>query len=242
MIAIPAVDLRNGACVQLVGGDFADERIRLDHPAEVARGWIEIGFRRLHLVDLDAAAGRGALLRTPNAESIRAILGATMPPVQVGGGVREADDVETLVSEGASQVVIGTRALEDPDWMAEVAYAHPGRVIIAADVRQRSVVTRGWSRTLALRIEEVMERCRGLPLAGVLITAVHREGRLDGIDLPLMEDVVDAADVPVIAAGGVTTFGDLHALADCGVSAAVLGMALYTGALNARAVALEFAA
>jgi phosphoribosylformimino-5-aminoimidazole carboxamide ribotide isomerase len=242
MMAIPAVDLRDGACVQLVGGDVDDERVRLDHPVEVARAWIEMGFRRLHLVDLDAATGRGALLRTPNAESIRAILGSAAAPVQVGGGVREEDDVEALVLEGASQVIIGTRALEDPDWMTTVACAHPGRMILAADVRQRTVVTRGWSRSLGLRIEEVMERCRGLPLAGLLVTAVHREGRLNGVDLPLMEDVVEAADVPVIAAGGVTSFGDLHALADCGVSAVVLGMALYTGTLNARAVALEFAA
>jgi phosphoribosylformimino-5-aminoimidazole carboxamide ribotide isomerase len=237
MIAIPAVDLREGACVQLVGGSYADERVRLSDPVSVARGWPQMGFRRLHVVDLDAATGAGS-----NWKVVEAILREDSAEVQVGGGVRSTEMVEQILTAGAERVVVGTRALEDPDWLAEVASLHPGLVIVAADVRDRRVVTRGWTRTLPLDILDVVEELNALPLGGLLVTAVHLEGQLRGTDLALMEDVAATSHFPVIAAGGVTTMDDLHALERRGVQAAVIGMALYTGALDARAVAMEFGA
>jgi phosphoribosylformimino-5-aminoimidazole carboxamide ribotide isomerase len=236
MIAIPAVDLRDGACVQLVGGSYANEAIRLDNPVEVARGWMRAGFQRMHVVDLDAATGRG-----DNASIVRDILTDVSGSIQVGGGIRSGDTVERLLQEGASWVVLGTRALEEPEWLAGTASTFPGQLIVAADVRERQVVTRGWARTLSRSVLDVIEQLNDIPLGGVLVTAVHREGRLAGTDLFLMEDVAELSAHPVIASGGISTVGDLRELSERGIAAAVIGMALYTGALDARSVAEEFA-
>ena len=236
MIAIPAVDLRGGACVQLVGGSYAEERVRLEDPLSVVRDWAGHGFRRLHLVDLDAATGRGT-----NEELIRDILGDRSLDVQVGGGIRSGETIERLLSEGAHHIVLGTRALEEMDWLAQMTSLFPGELIVAADVRERRLVTRGWSRTLPREILDAVNELNDLPLAGLLVTAVHREGRLGGADLPLMEDVAEESSVPVIASGGIASMNDLRSLADRGVAGAVIGMALYTGALDPRLVAEEFA-
>jgi phosphoribosylformimino-5-aminoimidazole carboxamide ribotide isomerase len=235
VIAIPAIDLREGACVQLVGGSFDAERVRLSNPVGVAREWHRLGFARLHVVDLDAAMGRGT-----NALPIREIVDERTADVQVGGGLRNIDQVSALLASGARYAIVGTRALEDLDWLAELAGEHPHEVILAADVRERRIVTQGWQRTLPRHILDVVDEIQDLPLAGVLVTAVHREGQMLGVDLPLMEDVVETCPFPVLAAGGVGGMGDLWALQDRGVSGVVIGMALYTQALNPRAVAEEF--
>lgn len=236
MIAIPAVDLRGGACVQLVGGSYAHERVRLDDPLGVARSWTSFGFRRLHIVDLDAATGRGS-----NEDIVSDILRERTMDIQVGGGVRSGETIERLLADGAHRVVVGTRALEEMEWLAEMASLFPNELIVAADVRDRRVVTRGWSRTLPRDILDAVAELNELPLAGLLVTAVHKEGQMRGTDLPLMEDVAELSVAPVIGSGGVTTMDDLRALADRGVAAAVIGMALYTGALDPRVVADEFA-
>lgn len=237
MIAIPAVDLRAGKCVQLVGGDYDAQKVQLDDPPSVARDWIRTGFNRLHIVDLDAATGRGH-----NTEVIRDLLRDAGVPVQVGGGVRHDARIERLLDEGADWVVVGTRAVEDEDWRGEMAHRYPGRLIIAADVRERSVVTKGWAETSRLNVIDFVEELNGLPLGGVLVTAVHLEGRMEGTDLPLMEDVAEASAWPVYASGGVTTLDDMRALEHRGLAGAVLGMALYTGVLDARRLAEEFGA
>ena len=237
MIAIPAVDLREGAVVQLVGGDFEQEKVRLDDARDVARRWADHGFRWLHVVDLDAAAGRGA-----NGPLVRDLLAESAALVQVGGGVRTTERVESLLADGASRVIVGTRAVEDLDWLREIADRNPGTIVLAADVRDRRVVTHGWTKTQALHVVDLVEELAGVPLAGLLVTAVHREGRMEGTDLPLMEDVAEASAWPVFASGGVASMADLRALEDRGVAGAVIGMALYTGALDARTVAEEFAA
>jgi len=236
VIAIPAVDLRDGACVQLVGGEYSQERVRLEDPVAVAREWTRYGFRRLHVVDLDAATGRGS-----NRELVTEILRDTSAEVQVGGGVRRTAHVEELISSGAAAVVVGTRAVEDIDWVTRLATAWPNEIIVAADVRDRRVVTQGWTRTLARDILDVTEELNALPLAGLLVTAVHREGQMQGADLFLVEDVVEAASFPVYASGGIGSIADLRALAERGVSAAVIGMALYTGAVDPWHAAEEFA-
>jgi phosphoribosylformimino-5-aminoimidazole carboxamide ribotide isomerase len=236
MIVIPAVDLREGACVQLVGGSYANEQVRLENPLEVARGWARAGFTRLHVVDLDAATGRGN-----NAAIVRDMLGEVPANIQVGGGVRSGDTIEKLLDEGATWVVLGTRALEEPEWLAGTASSFPGQLIVAADVRERQIVTRGWARTLSRTVLDAIEQLNDIPLGGVLVTAVHREGQLAGTDLFLMEDVAELSVHPVIASGGISTVSDLRELSDRGVAAAVVGMALYTGALDARSVAEEFA-
>jgi phosphoribosylformimino-5-aminoimidazole carboxamide ribotide isomerase len=235
MIAIPAVDLRDGAVVQLVGGSYQQERVRLDNPIDVARSWERYGFNRLHVVDLDAATERGS-----NLAIVRNLLFDLGVPIQVGGGVRSGDLVEELLEAGAAQVVVGTRAIEEPEWLAGLAARHPGEIIVACDVRERLVTTRGWSRTMPVDILDVVEELSALPLGGLLVTAVHREGQMQGTDLPLMEDVVEASPFPVFASGGVATMQDLRALEHRGLAGVVIGMALYTGALDPIVVAGEF--
>jgi phosphoribosylformimino-5-aminoimidazole carboxamide ribotide isomerase len=235
VIAIPAVDLRDGACVQLVGGSYREERVRLDYPVEVARSWERYGFSRLHVVDLDAATGRGS-----NRSVVRSILDEADVPVQVGGGVRSGDLIEELLDAGASNVIVGTRALEDIEWLAGIAGSHPGEIIVACDVRERRVTTRGWVRTLPVDILDAVNELNSLPLGGLLVTAVHREGRMQGTDLPLMEDVAEASNFPVYASGGIASMQDLRALEYRGIAGVVIGMALYTGALDPVVVAGEF--
>jgi phosphoribosylformimino-5-aminoimidazole carboxamide ribotide isomerase len=235
VIAIPAVDLRDGACVQLVGGSFAQEKVRIENPVNVARSWEHYGFHRLHVVDLDAATGRGS-----NLPVVRSLLFDSGLPIQVGGGVRSGELVEELLEAGASSVIVGTRAIEEPEWIIELAARHPGEIIVACDVRERRVTTRGWAHTLPLDILDVLEELNSLPLAGLLVTAVHREGQMQGTDLPLMEDVAEASNFPVYASGGITTMQDLRALEHRGLAGVVIGMALYTGALDPIVVAGEF--
>jgi phosphoribosylformimino-5-aminoimidazole carboxamide ribotide isomerase len=236
VIAIPALDLRQGACVQLVGGNYAEERVRLDDPRGVARAWAQSGFERLHVVDLDAATNRGS-----NAPLVRDLLADRLAEVQVGGGLRSVDQVTELLDAGARYAVVGTKAFTENDWITELAAACPHEIIVACDVRDRSIVSHGWTRTLPRNVIDAVEELNTLPLAGILVTAVHREGRMEGPDYFLMEDVVEMAEFPVYAAGGIGNMGHLRSLAERGVTAAVIGMALYTGALNPYVVAVEFA-
>jgi phosphoribosylformimino-5-aminoimidazole carboxamide ribotide isomerase len=235
VIAIPAVDLRDGACVQLVGGSYREERVRLDYPVEVARAWERYGFSRLHVVDLDAATGRGS-----NRSVVRSILDEADIPVQVGGGIRSGDLVEELLDAGATNVIVGTRALEEIEWLAGIAGSHPGEIIVACDVRERRVTTRGWVRTLPVDILDAVDELNSLPLAGLLVTAVHREGQMQGTDMPLMEDVAESSNFPVYASGGISSMQDLRALEHRGIAGVVIGMALYTGVLDPVVVAGEF--
>lgn len=235
MIVIPAVDLRDGCCVQLVGGSFDKEMVRLDDPVAIARRWEADGFRGIHVVDLDAAMRTGS-----NAEVVLSILRSVTCEVQVGGGIRDETQIEDLIREGVTRVVVGTRAIEDRDWLSDIAGRFPGAIVVAADTKERSLVTRGWTRTSSLNVIDLVEQLNDLPLAAVLVTAVHREGQLQGPDIRLMEDVVRASDHPILSSGGIRGMNDLHDLADEGVAAAIVGMAIYTGALDPRAAAEEF--
>jgi phosphoribosylformimino-5-aminoimidazole carboxamide ribotide isomerase len=240
VIVLPAIDLREGACVQLVGGDYAAERVRLPDPVAVRDEWVAAGYGELHVVDLDAATGRGG-----NAEVVGRLLapggnGRPAPVVQVGGGLDATEKVAALIARGAARVVVGTRAIEDPAWLADLARRYPGRVVVAADVREREVVTKGWARSSGRDVVDLLRTLEPLPLGGVLVTAVHREGRLAGPDLALTELVAGATRHPVQASGGIRDLADLRALASAGAARAVVGMAFYTGALDRAAVLQEF--
>ena len=235
MLAIPAIDLRDRHCVQLVGGDYNAESVRLDDPVAVARRWAAAGFVRLHVVDLDAATGRG-----DNRDIVRELLRDVTLPIQVGGGVRADDAVSTLFDDGADRVIVGTRGIEDPAWLVEQAALFPGRIILAADVRDKQIVSKGWSTRTRLRLADLLSELDGVPLAGLLVTAVHKEGKMQGTDLPLIEEAVRLSAWPVIASGGVGSLQDLRNLEDREVVAVVLGMALYTGAIDPGVVAEEF--
>lgn len=235
MRVIPALDIRQGACVQLVGGDFSVERVRLDDPIAVARNWEHLGFTTLHVVDLDAASTQGS-----NLELIRDVISSTGATVQVGGGVRDDASVASLIEAGASAIIVGTRALQDPDWLTEVSTRYPQRIIVALDVRDGVPVVEAWRREAGVTFDQVMTFVELLPLSGVLLTAVHREGLLAGPDIPLVEKAVRATPHRIIAAGGVSSVDDLRALQRAGASATIMGMALYTGAIDPKTLTEEF--
>ncbi|MFN8586722.1 MAG: 1-(5-phosphoribosyl)-5-[(5-phosphoribosylamino)methylideneamino] imidazole-4-carboxamide isomerase [Candidatus Eisenbacteria bacterium] len=236
MIAIPALDLREGACVQLVGGSYDDERVREHDPVAVARRWRAAGFRTLHVVDLDAATGR-----EPQPAIVARVLDAWAGDAQVGGGLRDEAAIARVFAAGASRAVVGTRAVQDRRWLEGVAARWPGRLVVALDAREREVVTHGWAAGSGADVAALAAELSELPLAGVLVTAVAREGRLAGPDLETTSVVAAACALPVTASGGIASPDHLRALAARGARAAVLGMALYTGALDPRATAEEFA-
>lgn len=235
MIVTPAVDLRGGKCVQLVGGSYDRQAVEIDDPVKAARDWEAAGFRTLHVVDLDAATGHGE-----NVEVIERILGSIESDVQVGGGIRSTEQVERMLGAGARRVVVGTRAIQDAAWLAEITESYPDRIVVAADIRDRAIVTHGWQGTTEEAMESAIDRLTSLAIAAVLVTAVHKEGLMQGPDLPLMRDVLRQSRVPVQASGGIGDVADLRALADIGISSTIVGMALYTGKLDTSTVAKEF--
>jgi phosphoribosylformimino-5-aminoimidazole carboxamide ribotide isomerase len=232
MIAAPAVDLRSGRCVQLVGGKPEEERVSLPDPIAVAQRWWDMGYETLHLVDLDAALGSG-----DNLDVLRQLLACTPATTQVGGGIRNDERAEALVDAGADRIVVGTRALDDPEWLGSLATRYPNTVMVAADTRDGMVLRKGWTESSQLRITDYLERLADLPLAGVLATDVGQEGRLAGIDRPSVAETLRASTLPLWASGGVTTEDDLAFLDEAGAAGAVLGMALYTETLNPEVIA-----
>lgn len=237
MIAIPAVDLRGGRCVQLVGGRPEEERVSLPDPVAVALRWRELGFRTLHVVDLDAALGSGR-----NDAAVAALCSATDAVVQVGGGLRSIGDVDRVFRGGADRAIVGTKAIDDRAWLEELADQFPGRIVVAADIRDGRVLRKGWTEHSELGVIDFVRSLGGLPLAGILCTDVAREGRVQGIDLPQARSVIEAAPHPVWISGGISTPQDLINLDEAGAAGAVLGMALYTGALDAAETAQEYGA
>lgn len=235
MIAYPAIDLRGGRAVQLVGGRPDHEHVSLDNPLAVAARWVSIGFRALHVVDLDAALGDG-----DNRAVIETLIRDAGVPVQVGGGVRDDAAADALIGAGADRVIAGTRAVEDLDWLRGLARRHPSRVVVAADVRDGRVLIRGWTVTSATPIDAFLRTLAAIPIAGILVTDVAREGRLTGSDATTFAELARASAHPLVAAGGIAALADLRALDRAGAAGAVLGMALYTGAIDGAAVAREF--
>ena len=237
MIATPAVDLRGGRCVQLVGGRPEDERISLPDPVAVAAEWRRKGFHSLHVVDLDAALSHG-----DNRNVVRALARDAEVDLQVGGGVRDDQAVRDLLDAGARRVVVGTRAVDDPDWLRAVAARHPGRIMVAADVRDGWVLRKGWTEGTGIRLPDLLDRLAPVPLAGILCTDVGREGRMRGIDRAGVAAALEASPHPMWVSGGVTTLDELQFLDEHDAAGVVLGMALYTGTLDADVVARRYGA
>lgn len=226
MRILPAVDLMDGHAVQLIGGDPDRRAVDEDDPVARARRFVDDGATGLHVVDLDAALEQG-----DNRDAVRALVDAVDVPVQVGGGIRTTNDLDELLDLDVAAVVVGTRALQDPDWLARMAEANPERIVVALDARHGEVVVRGWREGTGQDVEHVVQRLEGLPLAGILCTAVHSEGRMEGVDEQAFRRLVAATDHPIIASGGISTTADIRTLVEAGCDACVVGMAVYTDQL-----------
>jgi phosphoribosylformimino-5-aminoimidazole carboxamide ribotide isomerase len=235
VIAAPAVDLKGGRCVQLVGGRPEDERVSIPDPVAQAGRWYERGFLTLHVVDLDAALGRG-----DNLDVILRVIDATPAETQVGGGIRDDERADALLEAGVDRIVVGTRGIADPHWLARLATRWPGRVMLALDTREGHILTKGWTEDSGLELAGYLPGLAELPLAGILATDVGREGRLAGIDRTAAAETISLSPHPLWASGGVTTMDELEYLDASGAAGAVLGMALYTDALDPAAVAARW--
>jgi len=229
---IPAVDMQDGQVVQLVGGERGTETTYGD-PVEAARRWVEAGAGTLHLVDLDGAFEG----ERENAAAIGAVLDAVDDDVgvQLGGGIRIADDARSLLERGVDRVILGTAAVENPDIVAEISDEYPEGVLVSLDAKGGEVVVSGWTQGTGLDPAEAAARYEALGAAGILFTDVDVEGQLEGVRTDPVARLVEAVDIPVVASGGVATIEDVQALEAAGAAAVVVGSALYEGAFTLEA-------
>jgi len=227
----PAIDLRGGHVVRLHRGDYANETVYGDDPVAVARAYAAAGAAWIHVVDLDAARGRGG-----NRALVAAVAAAVEVPVQSGGGVRSLDDADALLAAGVARVVVGTAAFRQPGFVEELCGRHPGRVAVdigvAADGR---VVVQGWQETVEERFEQALQRFSGAGVVAFVVTSVSQDGTLEGPDLAVLQAALAATDVPIVASGGVGRLEDVRALAALGVSGAIIGRALFEGRFTVEA-------
>jgi phosphoribosylformimino-5-aminoimidazole carboxamide ribotide isomerase len=232
VIVIPAIDLREGRCVRLHQGRSDRETVFSDDPVAVARGWKDLGAERLHVVDLD-----GAFAGEPKQSALVArIVAAVAPvPVELGGGLRDLRAVDAALETGVQWAVVGTRAALDRAFLSEVCRRHPGRIIVAVDARGPRVAIKGWTEVAEETVAEVGARARDAGAAALLYTDVSRDGTETGPNVEETESLARRVAMPVLASGGVGRVEDLKRLAAIpGVVGAVVGRALYTGAIGLR--------
>ncbi len=223
---LPAVDVAGGQAVRLVQGAAGTETSYGD-PVEAALQWQRAGAEWIHLVDLDAAFGRGA-----NRELLARVVAAVDIPVEISGGIRDDDSLDAALATGARRVNIGTAALEDPDWVRRAVARVGDRIAVGLDVRGTTLSARGWTRDGG-QLYDVLARLDTDGCARYVVTDVHRDGTLTGPNLGLLRDVCAATSRPVVASGGVSTLADLRAIATLdGVEGAIVGKALYVGAFT----------
>jgi len=231
MILFPAIDLKEGRCVRLVQGDMGRATIFNDDPVDQAQTFERQGFAWLHLVDLDGAfAGRPV-----NAEAVRGILGQVTIPVQLGGGIRDMRTVEGWLSEGVARIIIGTAAVQDPDFVREAARLYPGRIAVGIDAKDGRVAVHGWAETSTLTAEELGRRFEDVGVAALIYTDIARDGILKGLNIPMTLALAQAVTIPVIASGGLAALADVQRLLepDCAALAgAITGRALYDGRID----------
>jgi len=226
MIVIPAIDVRAGRAVRLLRGNPNEETAYDEDPVQVAVRFQEEGARRLHVIDLDAALDEGA-----NRDTIRDICRSVVLPVQVGGGIRTLEDVAAVLEIGAGRAILGTSAALDPGFVARAVEEFAERILVAVDVRGGLAMVKGW-REEGPPVEEVIPALNDAGTPRYLVTAIARDGTLDGPDLRLYRHVLGLTDRPIIASGGVRSADDIWALRDAGCEAAVTGKALYEKTLK----------
>ena len=230
MIVIPAIDLRGGRVVRLFRGDFGHETAYDDDPVEVARRFEADGARRLHVVDLDAAAGEGS-----NRDIVREICRTVAVPVQLGGGIRTIDAVERALEDGAARAILGTAAALDPGFVEEAVAEVGDGILVGVDVRDGHVRTHGW-REEGARLEDAVPALAQAGAPRFIVTSISRDGTMEGPDLALYERMRELTETPVIASGGIRVAADVWALRELGIEACVVGKAMYSGTLRLEEV------
>lgn len=226
----PAIDLRGGKCVRLRQGDYQRETTYGDDPAEMARRWVDQGAECLHLVDLDGARdGSNA-----NLPAVETILAAVSVPCELGGGIRDEATIERLLGIGLARLVVGTRALKEPDWFRAMCRKYPSQLALGIDAKNGLVATDGWLQTSTTPAIDLARQFSAEPLAAIIYTDIAKDGMLQGPNLDAMAEMNAAAGIDVIASGGVTSAADVRRLAEIGMAGCIIGRALYEGNLSLR--------
>ena len=232
MLIIPAIDLKDGQCVRLRQGLMDDSTVFSDDPVAMAARWVDAGCRRLHLVDLN-----GAFASEPvNGEVVTAIAAAYPDlPIQIGGGIRNLDTIEHYVRAGVSYVIIGSKAVKDPEFVAEACAAFPDKVIVGLDARDGLVATDGWAEVSDVQAADLAKRFESDGVSAIVYTDIARDGMMQGVNVEATVAMAQASSIPVIASGGITNIDDiraLHAVAHHGICGAITGRAIYEGTLD----------
>lgn len=236
MLLIPAIDLKDGRCVRLRQGDMSRETVFAEDPVAMARHWVGLGARRLHIVDLNGARSG----KPVNEAVIRKIVNAVGAdiPVQLGGGLRDLDTIERYIDDGVSYVVIGTAAVKNPGFLQDACSAFGGHVIVALDAKGGKVATDGWSKLTGHDVIDLARKFEDYGVDAILYTDIGRDGMLTGVNIEATVELARNVRIPVIASGGVADLADIEklcAVEDEGIEAVVLGRSLYEGRLDFKA-------
>jgi len=232
MLIIPAIDLKDGECVRLRQGLMEDSTVFSDDPVSVAQRWVDAGCRRLHLVDLN-----GAFAGEPvNGEVVTAIAAAYPGlPIQIGGGIRSLETIEHYVNSGVSYVIIGTKAVKEPEFVARACKAFPGKIIVGLDAKDGLVATDGWAEVSDVQAADLARKFESDGVSAIVYTDIARDGMMQGVNVEATVAMAQASSIPVIASGGITIMEDIKALkavAHQGICGAITGRAIYEGTLD----------
>ena len=235
MLIIPAIDLKDGQCVRLRQGRMEDDTVFSHDPVDMAGRWEEAGARRLHIVDLN-----GAFEGRPVNEDIIRAIAAQYPhlPIQLGGGIRDAATAEAYIEAGVQYVIIGTMAVKNPQFVTDLCKALPGHVYVGLDAKNGMVAVDGWAEDSGVDVTELARRFEDDGIEGIIYTDISRDGMMQGVNDEATARLAEAISVPVVASGGVSTMEDIRRLLkhrEAGISAAIIGRALYEGSLDLQA-------
>ena len=232
MLIIPAIDLKDGKCVRLRQGRMEDDTVFSDDPVSMAKRWVDAGARRLHLVDLN-----GAFEGEPvNGDVVRAITQAFPElPVQVGGGIRDAETIESYLKAGVEYCIIGTKAVREPEFVERVCKQFPGHIIVGIDAKDGMVAVEGWAEVSDVKAIDLARRFENAGVSAIVYTDISRDGMMQGVNAEATAALAESISIPVVASGGITNMDDIHRLlevADSGIDSAITGRAIYEGTLD----------
>lgn len=231
MIIFPAIDLKQGECVRLKQGDMNKATVFNSDPVAQARQFKSLGFDWLHVVDLDGAV-KG---RSENSDIVKSILSSVDMAIQLGGGIRDLDAIESWLDLGVKRVILGTAAVNDPELVKKACNLYPGKIVVGIDARGGKVSVQGWSETSELDVITLAKRFEGEGVAAIIYTDINRDGVFKGVDLEGTAELAQAISIPVIASGGVASLDDIssvRSLSSKGVVGVVVGRAFYEGKID----------
>ena len=232
MLIIPAIDLKDGKCVRLRQGRMEDDTVFSDDPVAMAKRWVDAGARRLHLVDLN-----GAFEGEPvNGDVVRAIAQAFPGlPIQVGGGIRDSETIESYLVAGVAYCIIGTKAVREPEFVDQVCKQFPGHIIVGIDAKDGMVAVEGWAEVSDVKAADLARRFEDSGVSAIVYTDISRDGMMQGVNADATAALAGSISIPVVASGGITNMDDIHRLlkvAGSGIDSAITGRAIYEGTLD----------